>query len=44
MDTKILKQLLESIDVLSIVGDVDKTIVDVTCDSRTVKRGASLWL
>ena len=40
MDTKILKQLLESIDVLSIVGDVDKTIVDVTCDSRTVKEGS----
>ena len=40
MKTKILKQLLETVEVLRIVGDDSKSIADVTCDSRTVKEGS----
>ena len=40
MSNKILKQLLDAIEVKQVVGDVEKSIVDVTCDSRTVKEGS----
>lgn len=40
MSNKILKQLLDAIEVKQVVGDVEKSIADVTCDSRTVKEGS----
>ena len=40
MSNEILKQLLDAIEVKQVVGDVEKSIVDVTCDSRTVKEGS----
>ncbi len=40
MNSKTLKQILEAIDVLEVVGDMEKTILDVTCDSRTVTAGS----
>lgn len=40
MSNKILKQLLEAIEVKQVVGDMEKSIADVTCDSRTVKEGS----
>ena len=40
MSNKILKQLLDTIEVKQVVGDVEKSIADVTCDSRTVKEGS----
>ena len=40
MSNKILKQLLDAIEVKQVVGDVEKSIADVTCDSRTVKGGS----
>ena len=40
MKVKSLKQLIKDIDVQNIVGDITKSISDVTCDSRTVKEGS----
>ena len=40
MKAKSLKQLIQSIDVLRIVGDTSRNITDVTCDSRTVTEGS----
>lgn len=40
MIVKSLKQLIKDIDVQNIVGDITKSISDVTCDSRTVKEGS----
>lgn len=40
MSNKILKLLLDAIEVKQVVGDVEKSIADVTCDSRTVKEGS----
>jgi UDP-N-acetylmuramoyl-L-alanyl-D-glutamate--2,6-diaminopimelate ligase len=40
MSNKILTQLLDAIEVKQVVGDVEKSIADVTCDSRTVKEGS----
>ncbi len=40
MSNKILKQLLDAIEVKQVVGDMEKSIADVTCDSRTVKEGS----
>ena len=40
MCSKKLSQLLDSIEVKQVVGDVEKIIADVTCDSRTVKEGS----
>ena len=39
MNKKTLQQLLKAIEVLEVVGDVEKNITDVTCDSRTVTEG-----
>lgn len=40
MCSKKLSQLLDSIEVKQVVGDVEKSIADITCDSRTVKEGS----
>lgn len=40
MNNKTLKQLIESIEVLRTVGDINKDIAHVTCDSREVKAGS----
>lgn len=40
MCSKKLSQLLDSIEVKQVVGDVEKIIADITCDSRTVKEGS----
>lgn len=40
MKVKSLKQLIKDIDVQNIIGDITKSISDVTCDSRTVKEGS----
>ena len=40
MKVKSLKKLIKDIDVQNIVGDITKSISDVTCDSRTVKEGS----
>ena len=40
MSNKILQQLLENIEVKQVVGEMEKSIADVTCDSRTVKEGS----
>ena len=40
MNNKILQQLLEDIEVKQVVGEMEKSIADVTCDSRTVKEGS----
>ena len=40
MSSKKLSQLLDSIEVKQVVGDVEKIIADITCDSRTVKEGS----
>ena len=40
MCSKKLSQLLASIEVKQVVGDVEKIIADITCDSRTVKEGS----
>ena len=40
MNSKTLKQLLDSIQVLQVEGNLDKNILDITCDSRTMKPGS----
>lgn len=38
--TKTLKQLIQAIDTLKIVGDEQVTISGITCDSREASQGA----
>lgn len=40
MNNKTLRQLLEAISAKQVVGETQKTITDVTCDSRTVNTGS----
>lgn len=39
MSKKTLKQLLQDIEVLEVAGNLEKSIADVSCDSRTVGQG-----